>query len=115
MKCSVAGFKPHLNEVSLGVNRMGKILTTKLQVIRISFMRCNIYDKNSGTRRRRFSTVLVFIHYQGEAQEGQFYDFPTRNRDIPNTNVVRIKVVGEIGAGKVATRTIDGFSRRCAS
>ena len=109
-----ARFKSHLNEVSLGVHRRGKLLTTDLKVIGISSMRGNICDKDSSTICCRSSTVIVFTCYQGKVQEGQFDDFPTGYRDIPGTNLVCVIVVGKIGAGNVTTWGIDGFSRRDA-
>ena len=109
-----ARFKSHLNEVSLGVHRRRKLLTTDLKVIRISSMRGNVCDKDSGTICCRSSTVIVFTCYQGKVQEGQFDDFPTGYRDIPGTNSVYAIVVGKIGAGNVTTWSIDGFSRRDA-
>ena len=110
-----ARFKSHLNEISLGVHRRGKLLTTDLKVVRISPMRGNVCDKDSGTICCRSSTVIVFTCYQGKVQEGQFDDFPTRYRDIPGTNPASVIVVGKIGAGNVTTWSIDGFSRKGAS
>ena len=110
-----ARFKSHLNEISLGVHRRGKLLTTDLKVVRFSSMRGNVCDKDSGTICCRSSTVIVFTCYQGKVQEGQFDDFPTRYRDIPGTNPASVIVVGKIGAGNVTTWSIDGFSRKGAS
>ena len=106
-----ARFKSHLNEVSLGVHRRGKLLTTDLKVIRFSSMRGNVCDKDSGTICCRSSTVIVFTRYQGKVQKGQFDDFPIGYRDIPDTILVWTIVVGKIGAGNVTTRGIDGFSK----
>ena len=101
-----------MNEVSLGVHRRGKLLTTDLKVVRISPMRGNVCDKDSGTICCRSSTVIVFTCYQGKVQEGQFDDFPTGYCDIPDTNPVCVIVVGKIGAGNVTTSSINGFSNR---
>ena len=105
-------FKSHLNEISHGVHRKGKLLTTDLKVIGISFMRGNVCDKDSCTTCCRSSTVIVFTCYQGKVQEGQFDDFPMGYRDIPGTNPVCFIHVGEIEAGNVTTRSINIFSRR---
>ena len=110
-----ARFKSHLNEISLGVHRRGKLLTTDLKVVRFSSMRGNVCDKDSGTICCRSSTVIVFTCYQGKVQEGQFDDFPTRYCDIPGTNPVCIIVVGKIGAGNLTTSSINGISRSNAS
>ena len=107
-------FKSHLNEISLGVHRRGKLLTTDLKVIGFSSMRSNICDKDSGTICCRSSTVIIFTCYQGKVQEGQFDDFRTGYSDIPGTNPVCIIVVGKIGAGNVTTSSINGFSNRVA-
>ena len=107
-----ARFKSHLNDISLGVHRRGKLLTTDLKVIRFSSMRGNVCDKDSGTICCRSSTVIVFTCYHGKAQEGQFDDFPMGYRDIPGTNPVCFIHVGEIEAGNVTTRSINIFSRR---
>ena len=107
-----ARFKSHLNEVSLGVHRRRKLLTTDLKVIGISSMRGNVCDKDSGTIFCRSSTVIIFTCYQGKVQEGQFDDFPMGYCDIPDTNPVCVIVVGKIGAGNVTTSSITGFSRR---
>ena len=109
-----ARFKSHLNEISLGVQRKGKLLTTELKVIRFSIMWSSICDKDSGTNCCRSRTVIIFTCYQGKVQEGQFDDFPTGYRDIPGTNPVYVIVVGKIGAGNVTISSIDGFSRRGA-
>ena len=109
-----ARFKSHLNEISLGVNRRGKLLTTDLKVVRFSSVRGNVCDKDPGTTICRSSTVIVFTCYQGKVQEGQFDNFPTGNRDIPGTNIICVIVVGKIGAGNVTTWGINGFSRRDA-
>ena len=109
-----ARFKSHLNEISLGVHRRGKLLTTDLKVVRFSSMRGNVCDKDSGTICCRSSTVIVFTCYQGKVQEGQFDDFPSRYRDIPGTNPVCVIVVGKIGAGNMTTSSINGLSRRAA-
>ena len=109
-----ARFKSHLNEISLGVHRRGKLLTTDLKVVRIFPMRGNVCDKDSGTIHCRSSTVIVFTCYQGKVQEGQFDDFPTGYRDIPGTNPVCVIVVGKIGAGNVTTSSINRLSRRAA-
>ena len=109
-----ARFKSHLNEVSLGVHRRGKLLTTDLKVIRFSSMWSNVCDKDSCTFCYRSSTVIVFTCYQGKGEEGQFDDFPTGYRDTPGTIIVCVIVVGKIGAGNVTTWSIDGFSRRGA-
>ena len=106
-----ARFKSHLNEVSLGVHRRGKLLTTDLKVIRISSMRGNVCDKDSGTICCRSSTVIVFTCYQGKVQECQFDDFSTGHRDIPGTNPAWVIVVGKIGAGNVTTSSSNGLSR----
>ena len=89
-------------------------MTTDLKVIRISSMRGNVCDEDSGTICCRSSTVIVVTCYQGKVQEGQFDDFSTGYRDIPGTNPVCIIVVGKIGAGNVTTSSINGFSRRGA-
>ena len=89
-------------------------MTTDLKVIRISSMRGNVCDEDSGTICCRSSTVIVFTCYQGKIQEGQFDDFPTGYRDIPGTNPVCVIVVGKIGAGNVTTSSSNGFSRRDA-
>ena len=107
-------FKSHLNEISLGVHRRGKLLTTDLKVIGFSSMRSNICDKDSGTFCCRSSTVIVFTCYQGKVQEGHFDDFPTGYCDIPGTNPAWVIVIGKIGAGNVTTSSINGFSRRGA-
>ena len=86
-------------------------MSTDLKVIRFSSMRGNVCDKDSGTICCRSSTVIVFTRYQGKVQKGQFDDFPIGYRDIPDTILVWIIVVGKIGAGNVTTRGIDGFSR----
>ena len=109
-----ARFKSHLNEISLGVHRRGKLLTTDLKVVRFPSMRGNVCDKDSGTICCRSSTVIVFTCYQGKVQEGQFDDFPTGYRDIPGTNPVCVIVVGKIGAGNVTTSSINRLSRRAA-
>ena len=89
-------------------------MTTDLKVIRISSMRGNVCDEDSGTICCRSSTVIVFTCYQGKVQEGQFDDFPTGYCDIPGTNLVLIIVIGKIGAGNVTTTSINGFSKRGA-
>ena len=109
---TAARFKSQLNDISLGVHRKGKLLTTDLKVIRFSSMRSNVCDKDSGTICCGTSTVIVFTCYQGKAQEGQFDDFPMGYRDIPGTNPVCFIHVGEIEAGNVTTRSINIFSRR---
>ena len=109
-----ARFKSHLNEISLGVHRMGKLLTTDLKVVRFSSMRGNVCDKDPGTIIWRSSTVIIFTCYQGKVQEGQFDDFPNGYSDIPGTNPAWVIAVGKIGAGNVTTWSIDGFSRRNA-
>ena len=109
-----ARFKSHLNEISLGVHRRGKLLTTDLKVIGFSSMRGNVCDKDSGTFCCRSSTVIVFTCYQGKVQEGQFDGFSTGYRDIPGTNPVFVIVVGKIGAWNVTTSSINGLSSRAA-
>ena len=109
-----ARFKSHLNEISLGVHRRGKLLTTDLKVVRISPMRGNLCDKDSGTICCRSNTVIVFTCYQGKVQEGQFDDFSAGYRDIPGTNPVCVIVIGKIGAGNVTTSSINRLSRRVA-
>ena len=89
-------------------------MTTDLKVIRISSMRGNVCDEDSGTICCRSSTVIVFTCYQGKVQEGQFDDFPNEYRDIPGTCPVSFIVVWKIGAGNVTTRSINVFSRRGA-
>ena len=89
-------------------------MTTDLKVIRISSMRGNVCDEDSGTICCRSSTVIVFTCYQGKVQEGQFDDFPTGYRDIPGTIPAWVIVVGKIGAGNVTTSSINGFSKRGA-
>ena len=89
-------------------------MTTDLKVVRISPMRGNVCDKDSGTICCRSSTVIVFTCYQGKVQEGQFDDFPAGYRDIPGTNPVCVIVVGKIGAGNVTTSSINRLSRRAA-
>ena len=107
-------FKSHLNEVSLGVQRRGKLLTTDLKVIRISSIRGKVCEEDSGTICCRSSTIIVFTYYQGKVEEGQFDDFPSGYCDIPGTNPVCVIVVGKIGAGNVTTSSSNGFSRRAA-
>ena len=89
-------------------------MTTDLKVIRFSSMRGNVCDKDSGTICCRSSTVIVFTCYQGKVQEGQFDDFPTGHRDIPDTSPVCVIVVGKIGAGNVTTKSINGLSKIAA-
>ena len=74
----------------------------------------NVCDKDSGAICCRSSTVIIFICYQGKFQEGQFDDFPTGYRDIPDTIPVCVKVVGKIGAGYVTTSSFNGLSRKAA-
>ena len=89
-------------------------MTTDLKVIRFSSMRGNVCDKDSGTICCRSGTVIVFTCHQGKVQEGQFDDFPTGHRDIPDTSPVCVIVVGKIGAGNVTTKSINGLSKIAA-
>ena len=89
-------------------------MTTDLKVIRISSMRGNVCDKDSGTICCRSSTVIVFACYQGKVQEDHFDDLPTGYCDIPGTNPAWVIVVGKVGAGNVTTSSINEFSRRDA-
>ena len=101
-----AGFKCHLKEISIWVNRRRKLLTTNLKVTRLSIMGSNVWYKNTGTRWYCSSAVIVFTCYQGEVQKDQFDNFPTGYRDIPCGCSVCWEVVGKIRAPKISTPTI---------
>ena len=102
----VAGFKCHLKEISIWVNRRRKLLTTNLKVTRVSIMGSNVWYKNTGTRWCCSSAVIVFTCFQGEVKKDQFDNFPTGYRDIPCGFSVCWEVVGKIRAPKISTPTI---------
>ena len=101
-----AGFKCHLKEISIWVNRRRKLLTTNLKVTRLSIMGSNVWYKNTGTRWCCSSAVMVFTCFQGEVKKDQFDNFPTGYRDIPCGFSVCWEVVGKIRAPKISTPTI---------
>ena len=102
----VAGFKCHLKEISIWVNRRRKLLTTNLKVTRVSIMGSNVWYKNTGTRIWCSSAVIVITCYQGELQKDQFDNFLTWYRDIPCGCSVCWEVVGKNRAPKMSTPTM---------